>query len=120
VWDWRIPDQKVSDRPYYRKIHPAVAAAPVTIRFAHLAPGTYRLELHRTGFEKNDPQSAWLAMGEPATLSAANLAKLKSLTRDEPERSAVVHIGASGYSLSLPMRTHDVVLVTMTRTGEEK
>jgi xylan 1,4-beta-xylosidase len=120
VWDWRIPDQKVSDRPYYTKLHPSVATAPVTLRFAHLAPGPYRLEVHRTGFEKNDPQSAWIDMGKPAKLSAAQRAKLQSLTRDEPERGAIVHAGANGYSLTLPMRTHDVLLVTITRTGEKK
>ena len=116
VWDWRIPDQKVSDRPYYTKVHPAVPAVPVTLRFAHLAPGSYRLEVRRTGFEKNDPQSVWIGMGKPTTLSAAQRAKLQSLTRDLPERNALVQVPArGGYSLTLPMRTHDVLLVTMER-----
>src|SRR5947209_4002975 len=78
VWDWRIPDQKVSDRPYYTKVHPSVAAAPVTLRFAHLTPGSYRLEVRRTGFEKNDPQSAWIEMGKPTTLTAAQRTQIQS------------------------------------------
>jgi len=117
VWDWRIPDQKVSDRPYYTKLHPSVAAAPVTLRFAHLTPGSYRLEVRRTGFEKNDPQSAWIEMGKPTTLTAAQRTQLQSLTRDAPERSSIVRVGAGGYFLTLPMRTHDVVLVTLSRSG---
>jgi xylan 1,4-beta-xylosidase len=53
-------------------------------------------------------------MGKPAQLSAEQLAKLQSLTRDLPERDSVVRVPVSGrYSLTLPMQTHDAVLVTM-------
>jgi xylan 1,4-beta-xylosidase len=118
VWDWRLPDQKTSNRPYYTKLRPSAATAPVTIRFAHLQTGSYRLQVRRTGFHKNDPQSAWIEMGKPSQLSAAQLQKLQSLTRDLPERNAVVRVpSAGGYSLTLPMRTHDVVLATMERVG---
>ena len=116
VWDWVQPKQDVSDRPYYTKPHPAVAAAPVTLRFSNLRPGSYRLRIRRTGFHRNDPQSAWIGMGKPVTLSAAQVAKLQSLTRDIPERNALVQVPAGGgYSLTLPMRAQDVVLVTMER-----
>jgi xylan 1,4-beta-xylosidase len=91
-------------------------AAPVTLRFSNLRPGSYRLQVRRTGFHRNDPQSAWIEMGKPVTLSAGQIAKLQSLTRDLPERNAVVRVPArGGYSLTLPMRAQDVVLVTMER-----
>jgi xylan 1,4-beta-xylosidase len=116
VWDWQQPDQKESDRPYYTKVHPSAPAAPAQIAFKHLKPGTYRLEIHRTGFEHNDPQTAWLKMGSPDKLTPAQLAKLQSLTRDLPEKTQVVHVGASGsYSVTIPMRSNDVVLVEMDR-----
>ena len=55
-------------------------------------------------------------MGKPGSLSAAQVAKLQSLTRDLPERSALVRVPARGaYSLTVPMRVQDVVLVTMER-----
>ena len=114
VWDWRLPDQKTSNRPYYTKVHPSAPAAPVTLRFAHLKPGSYRLDVRRTGFHHNDPQSAWIEMGKPDHLTAAQTAKMQALTRDLPERSITVRVAAAGsYSLSLPMNSHDVVLVTM-------
>ena len=113
VWDWRTPDQKVSNRPYYTKVHPSAEAAPATIRFAHLAPGSYRLEVRRTGFQHNDPQTAWIEMGKPDKLSDAQRAKLQSLTRDLPERSEVVRVGRAGYSLTLRMQTEDVALITV-------
>ena len=116
VWDWAQPKQDVSDRPYYTKLHPAAAAAPVMLHFSNLRPGSYRLVVRRTGFHRNDPQSAWIEMGEPVTLSAPQVAKLQSLTRDLPERNIVVQVPARGaYSLTLPMRTEDVVLVTLER-----
>jgi len=112
VWDWRIPDQKTSNRPYYTKLHPSDSAAPVIVRFAHLQPGSYRLEVRRTGFRHNDPQSAWIEMGKPTQLSAAQLAQLQSLTRDLPEATRSIRVGSDGrFSTSVPMRTHDVVLL---------
>jgi xylan 1,4-beta-xylosidase len=118
VWDWVQPKQDVSDRPYYTKLHPSEAAPPVTLRFSKLQPGSYHLVVRRTGFRSNDPQSAWIEMGKPVALSAAQLTRLQSLTRDLPERNALVRVPARGaYSLTLPMRTNDVVLVTMERAG---
>jgi xylan 1,4-beta-xylosidase len=117
VWDWRLPDQKTSNRPYYTKLHPSAPAAPVTFRFSNLQPGSYRLQVRRTGFHKNDPQSAWIEMGKPAQLSTAQVQKLQSLTRDLPERDAVARVTPGGYSLTLPMRTHDVLLVTLEPVG---
>jgi xylan 1,4-beta-xylosidase len=90
----------------------------MTLRFSDLRPGSYRLVVRRTGFHRNDPQSAWIEMGKPVTLSAAQIAKLQTLTRDLPERKTLVNVPARGaYSLTLPMRTEDVVLVTMERVG---
>jgi xylan 1,4-beta-xylosidase len=73
--------------------------------------------VRRTGFHKNDPQSAWIEMGKPAQLSTAQVQKLQSLTRDLPERDAVARVTPGGYSLTLPMRTHDVLLVTLEPVG---
>ncbi|MEO7277018.1 MAG: beta-xylosidase [Sphingomicrobium sp.] len=118
LWDWRLPDQHVSNRPYYSALHRSSDAAPATVRFAHLRPGRYRLRVNRTGFGRNDAQSAWIKMGRPAHLSAAQLARLQSLTRDRPEKQQLVEVPASGaYSVSIPMRTHDVALVTMERVA---
>ena len=96
----------------------ALVDVSVTVRFAHLRPGSYRLQVRRTGYRSNDPQSAWIEMGKPAALSAAQVRKLQSLTRDMPKRDARVRVARAGtYSLTLPMRTNDVVLVTMERVG---
>ena len=116
VWDWTQPKQDLSDRPYYTKVRPSADAGPARIGFGHLKPGSYTLTIYRTGFRRNDPQTAYLEMGSPATLKPAQLAELQQLTRDLPERKQAVHVGASGtFSIDLPMRTNDLVLVELER-----
>jgi xylan 1,4-beta-xylosidase len=119
VWNWEQPAQKVSDRPFYTRIVPAIPAAPVHLAFAHLRPGAYRLAVHRTGFQHNDAYSAYLDMGRPPRLTPAQLAELQALTRDLSEAEKVLRVGASGsYALDLPMRSNDIVLVTLTPVGD--
>lgn len=114
VWDWHQPDQKVSNKPFYSRLVPAQAEAPVVARFAHLAPGRYRITLHRTGYRHNDAYSAYIDMKMPTTLSAGQVAELQALTRDLPERDEVLRVPASGkLDVAVPMQTNDVVLVTV-------
>ena len=116
VWDWKQPKQDKSDRPYYTKVHPSESDAPARIAFKHLKPGRYRLQIYRTGFEHNDPQTEWLEMGSPDQPTPTQMAKLQRLTRDLPERTQIVRVGANGnYVLQVPMRSNDVMLVTLDR-----
>jgi xylan 1,4-beta-xylosidase len=117
VWDWHQPNQDVSNRPFYSRLEPSRPSDPVSLRIAGLTPGRYRLALHRTGYRANDPLSAYIDMGLPATLTPAQHATLMRLTRDLPERDTVVTIGRDGrFTLPVAMRTNDVVLVTLTPT----
>ncbi len=114
MWNWRQPDQTMSNRPFFTKPLPASAEAPAVIRFAGVAPGAYRLQVRRTGYKANDAQSRYLEMGSPAALSDAQLRELQGLTRDLPEIDRVIRIGKDGrYSLTLPMRNNDVILTTI-------
>ena len=114
VWDWVQPQQEVSDRPYYTKVHPSAAAAPARISFEHLKPGQYAMTIYRTGFRHNDPQTAYLEMGSPAALTRSQLAHLQALTRDVPERKAIVRVGPRGaFTVTVPMTTNDVALVEL-------
>src|SRR5205085_6248385 len=115
LWDWRQPKQDVSDRPYYTKVRPSAAARPARIEFRHLTPGSYVLTVHRTGFRRNDPQTAFLEMGSPATLKPAQLARLRRLTRDVAETTRRVRIGGGTFATTIPMRSNDVVLVELER-----
>jgi xylan 1,4-beta-xylosidase len=125
LWDWVQPEQKTSNRPFFTKVHPATPSAPTSVRLSHLAPGTYQLTIRRTGYKTNDPQTRYLEMGSPTTLSSAQLAELQQLTRDLPETTKTIRVGRDGrFSTTVPMRTNDVVLLLLdpaaSATGAER
>jgi xylan 1,4-beta-xylosidase len=116
IWNYTTPDQKESDRPYFRKLHPATPLAPIELTVKSLQPGTYRLTLHRTGFEVNDAYSQYIAWGLPKDLTPAQIAELQRLSADKPETEAVVKVGADGiFHRKIPLRTNDVILVGLSR-----
>lgn len=117
IWDFEQPDQKVSNRSYFTKVIRSHAATPVHLQITQLQPSTaYRLQLHRTGFHANDAYTAYLEMGSPKELTAAQIADLNHRTRDLPEADKVVHSTAGGtVEFTLPMSSNDIVLVTLER-----
>ena len=118
IWDWRDPDQKVGNRSFFGKPQPAHDLAPVPVSLRGVPAGRYRLSPHRTGHEANDAHTAWLKMGEPKDLAAAQLQRLQDLTRDLPESRRDVRIGkTSRFALELRLRTHDVVQLRLERVG---
>ncbi len=118
AWDWQQPVQALSNRSFYGKPQPAGPARPLHLQWQHLQPGTYKLRVHRTGYRANDAFTAWLLMGSPANPDAAQLRKLQELTTDVPEVERTVHVDASGVARwTIPMRSNDVVLVTLEHQG---
>jgi xylan 1,4-beta-xylosidase len=105
----------VSDRPFFKKVIPTHPAAPVVLTVAHLVPGmAYHFEVHRTGYHSNDAYTAYLEMGAPKDLTAAQLAHLNELTRDLPQEDKTVRSGKDGnVKFTIPMNSNDMVLVTL-------
>jgi xylan 1,4-beta-xylosidase len=112
AWDFQTPDQgNKSNRPYYTAVQPTRDATPLTLALKGMKPGTYTMQVYRTGFKANDAHTAYLEMGKPKTLSGEQVAQLQGLTQDKPETSQV-KVGANGTaSVRVPMRVNDVVLV---------
>jgi xylan 1,4-beta-xylosidase len=114
VWDWQQPDQQQTNRNFFGKPVPATESRPVQLSLAHVPPGSYRLQLRRTGYRANDAQTAYLEMGSPKALDAAQLLKLQELTTDKAEVDQVVQVKAGArLEWKLNMRSNDVVLVTL-------
>ena len=115
IWDFEQPVQKVSNHPFYSKVVPSQAAAPVQLKLQHLVAGAaYRLQVHRTGYQANDAYSAYIEMGAPKNLDPAQLAKLNALTTDQPEEDKTVQAGKNGaLEVTVAMRSNDIVLVTL-------
>ena len=118
VWHFRQPEQKQSNRSFYTRVQPATSAPDVRLQIGGLAPGSYRVSIRRTGFDANDAYTAYLRMGSPSMLSAAQLRQLQNLTADKPSTSEL-HVGKAGAAaLRLPMRDNDVVLLELTPIGK--
>jgi len=115
AWDWQHPDQHgKSNSIFFGKPLPNGPAAPIKLALRHLKPGAYRLELHRAGYKANDAHTAYLEMGSPKQLDAAQLARLQSLTRDQPESKRLVHVRANGaLDFTVTMRSNDIALLTL-------
>jgi len=118
LWDWHQPDQPTSNRSFYGHLVPSEVSAPATLHFAHLQPGKYRLRLFRTGYRHNDAYSAYIDLSMPRQLTSAQVDQLQALTRDLPETDRTLTVPAKGsFDLTLPMRTNDILLVQLDRTG---
>ena len=113
---WRdvLPDQPVSNRPFFTKVRVPAPAAPLNIKLGGLKPGAYRVSVRRTGFRQNDAYTAYLDMGRPATLTVDQRAQLQALTQDRPTISTLRVRGDGKAALDVPMRDHDVVMVELT------
>ena len=111
AWRYELPDQPVSNRPFFRQIREPSTAAPLDIVVENLTPGVHQATVRRVGFRSNDAYTAYLEMGAPTELDAAQLQRLNDLTRDTPKVRSVT-VGADGRGrLNVPMKTYDVVLV---------
>ncbi|HEY9027070.1 MAG TPA: beta-xylosidase [Burkholderiaceae bacterium] len=115
AWDWQHPDQQgKSNSIFFGKPVPNGPAPAVRLELRNLKPGAYRLELRRTGYKANDAHTAFLEMGAPQQLDAAQLARLQSLTQDVPEVKRTVNVGGKGVlTFTVPMRSNDITLLTL-------
>ncbi len=114
-WDFTLPKQDESNRPYFRKMHAPTPAAPVVIDLHGLRAGRYRLAVYRTGFQANDAYSQYIEWGLPTSLTSEQLSKLEVLSADRPEVDASIRVGRRGHlRRSFLMRTNDIVLVVLT------
>ena len=121
VWDWELPNQPTSNRPFYTKVLPAVSTGTVNLRFSGVQSGNYQLQVRRTGFRANDAHTAYLEMGSPIELTPQQLSDLQRQTEDRPERQEVVAVPASGtIDLSFPIRSNDVILVELAPATDQR
>ena len=112
AWDFQTPDMgKKTNRPFFGAVQPTKNGTPLTLSLKGMKPGTYHVQVYRTGFKANDAYTAYIEMGKPKTLAADQLAKLQALTVDKPE-TRTVKVAANGTAnVQVPMRANDVVLV---------
>lgn len=111
AWSYHLPEQDVSNRPFFSRVRAPGEATPLDVRLSGLAPGVHQVRLRRTGFETNDAYTAWLKLGRPEQLSQDQIERMHELTRDEPVVFTLT-VGRDGRGrLDVPMRDNDVVMI---------
>ena len=112
AWDYQTPDMgDRSNRTYFTKVQKTRDGKPLKIALKGMKPGSYTMQLYRTGFKANDAHTAYIEMGKPKNLAPAQVAKLNALTLDKPE-TRQLKVGANGSaSVDVKMRVNDAVLV---------
>lgn len=115
LWDFTLPEQDVSNRPFFRRAQPPRSSEDVGVQIMQLPAGEYVLSVRRVGFGANDAYSRYISWGLPDALHDAQLAELQEATRDVPELERRVRVGRNGaFSTNVVLHTNDVVLVTLT------
>ncbi|SDE14114.1 xylan 1,4-beta-xylosidase [Massilia sp. PDC64] len=116
AWDFQTPDMgNKTNRPFFGAVQPTKNGTPLKLTLKGMKPGTYHVQVYRTGFKANDAYTAYIEMGKPKTLTADQLAKLQALTVDKPE-TRTVKVAANGTAnVQVPMRVNDVVLVKIAK-----
>lgn len=114
VWDFSQPKQETSNRTFFGKLVPNAPSKPARLSFKGLKKGTYRLKLNRTGYRVNDTYSAYIDMGKPEKFTDTQIKMMHALSADKPELTKTVKIDAKGhFSLDVPLKTNDMVLVSL-------
>jgi xylan 1,4-beta-xylosidase len=118
IWHFEQPVQKVSNRTFFTKPIPAHPVSPVRLQITHLVSNAaYKVKVYRVGYHANDAYSAYIEMGSPKDLSAAQIGRLNELTRDLPETDKVMQSGPGGaIEFTVPMNSNDVVLMKAMRS----
>ena len=114
IWDFTIdhPGDSVHDQVFYKKDLPPKPSVAVRLRLSGLAPGKYVVSIYKTGYQANDPYTAYFEMGSPSQLTPAQVKMLKQQDSDIPVQRYNVNIGAGeDFNRQLELRQNDVVLI---------
>ena len=115
-WDFTIthPGPSVINQVFYAQDQPAKPAQTAELALSGVKKGNYRLVVTKVGYQTNDVQSAWRAMGSPAQLTKAQVATLRQACSGEPVLDEKVRIGTDGrFTRRFPMRENDVYFVEL-------
>ncbi len=115
-WDYSpiSPAPDSIDQVFYKKEQPAKAAQRVTLTLTHLRNGSYRLDVYRTGYEQNDPYTAYVRMGEPRDLTRAQVATLQQKASGAPVESKTIRVTDGQFQERFTMHQNDTVLLMLT------
>ncbi|OCX54743.1 glycoside hydrolase [Mucilaginibacter sp. PPCGB 2223] len=118
LWDCTIdrPRDSVNNQVFYKRDLPAKPLPAIHLKLRDIKTGKYRLSIYRTGYQANDPYTAYFKMGSPGQLSREQVKTLKQLSDDQPVEQQVIEVNAKGnFERDINLRQNDVILVKFDR-----
>ena len=113
-WDFTFSKQNgVSNAKFYTKDKPSLPKGITSIKISNLKKGNYKLELYKTGYKQNDIFTAYLGMGSPQKLNAAQIKELDAVSKDLPTKTETVKIKNGEFKYDVPMTENDVYLLKL-------
>jgi xylan 1,4-beta-xylosidase len=115
LWDYThtLPDN-INNQQYFIKDLPARDKGQVRVNMKGLKQGAYTLSLSQVGYRKNDAFTGYIGMSSPKQLSREQVSTLKALATGKPSEQRTIQVGKDGsFSLALPIRENDVVLLKL-------
>jgi xylan 1,4-beta-xylosidase len=118
LWDFTIdhPGDSVNNQVFYKRNLPAKPSSTVNLNISGLSAGKYTLSVYKTGYNANDPYTAYFEMGSPSQLTIPQVKTLKQLSSDNPVQKLVIEVGANGtFKRNWNLHQNDVMLVKLDR-----
>lgn len=118
VWDFTLthPGPSVNNQVFYKRDLPSRPKSTVTLALSGVPAGQYSMALYRVGYRANDAYAAYMDLGSPIQLSKSQVAYIKSMSEDRPERLSIVNVAADGtVRQTFELRDNDVCFVTLTK-----
>jgi xylan 1,4-beta-xylosidase len=115
LWDLQLPKaDTVYDEVYFKNNIPAQTRGTVKLNIKNVPPGRYKIEVYQTGYEKNDPLTAYRNMGSPANLNRQQEQELKALSGGKPASSGIVNISGS-FTKEIAIKENDIFFLRLTK-----
>ncbi|TWI95275.1 xylan 1,4-beta-xylosidase [Mucilaginibacter frigoritolerans] len=118
LWDFTIdhPGDSVNNQVFYKRNLPAKPLPPAQLKLHGLKPGKYVLSVYKTGYQENDPYTAYFKLGSPPQLTIEQVKILKQHDKDTPIEHRVVNVNSSGnFDKEFIIRQNEVLLINITR-----
>ena len=116
-WDLSTPAAAGErlDEELFKQDLPARYKGQLRLSLRGLKPGIYTLEVHRIGYEHNDPYTAYLKMGAPEQLTRVQENLLRKVSDGAPVEIAKVTVANDGVFLrTFVLHENDVWLLNLT------
>jgi len=116
LWDFTNthPGDSVNNQEYYVRDLTAKPKGKVKVSISEMPKGNYLFEIHKVGYQVNDPYSTYLAMNKPKQLTKQQVELIKKFNDGSPVSKENIRLNSlQVFSKELEIRENDVFLFSL-------